>query len=75
MSRILELLKNEKVEWKNLGDIGIFYGGITGKSKGDFINGNKKFITYKNVFTNPELNINIQFGVMSISMKMRNKEH
>ena len=60
MSRILELLKNEKVEWKNLGDIGIFYGGITGKSKGDFINGNKKFITYKNVFTNPELNINIQ---------------
>ena len=39
MSRIDELLKNEKVEWKKLGDIGTFYGGITAKSKSDFING------------------------------------
>ena len=53
MSRIDELLKNEKVEWKKLGDIGTFYGGITAKSKSDFINGNAKFITYKNVYSNP----------------------
>lgn len=50
MSKIDELLKNEKVEWKKLGDIGEFYGGITGKSKQDFNDGNAKFITYKNVY-------------------------
>ena len=33
MSKIDELLKNEKVEWKKLGEIGDFYSGITGKSK------------------------------------------
>lgn len=53
MSKMDELLRNEKVEWKKLGDIGTFYGGITAKSKSDFINGNAKFITYKNVYSNP----------------------
>ena len=52
MENILELLKNEKVEWKKLGEIGDFYGGLTGKNKKDFENGNKKFITYKNVYSN-----------------------
>lgn len=60
MSKIDELLKNEKVEWKKLGEIGDFYSGITGKKKDDFINGNKKFITYKNVYSNPATNLNIE---------------
>ena len=60
MSKIDELLKSEKVEWKKLGDIGKFYGGITGKSKQDFYNGNAKFITYKNVYSNPETELNIE---------------
>ncbi len=47
MSKIEELLKNEKVEWKTLGDIGEFYGGLTGKKKEDFTNGNSKFITFR----------------------------
>ena len=59
VSKIDELLKNEKVEWKKLGEIGDFYSGITGKKKDDFINGNKKFITYKNVYSNPATNLNI----------------
>ena len=33
MKFIDELLKGEKVEWKKLGEIGEFYGGITGKRK------------------------------------------
>ena len=40
------------VEYKKLGELGTFYGGITGKSKADFENGNAKFISYKNVYSN-----------------------
>ena len=57
---ILELLKNEKVEWKKLGDIGKFYGGITGKTKQDFNDGNVKFITYKNIYLNPATDLNVE---------------
>ena len=60
MSKIDELLKGEKVEWKKLGDIANFYGGITGKTKQDFYNGNVKFITYKNVYSNPATELNIK---------------
>ena len=48
------------VEWKKLGDIGEFYGGITGKRKGDFQNGNAVFITYKNVYNNLSLKIDVE---------------
>lgn len=61
MSRLEELIKElcpDGVEYKRLGEIGNFYGGLTGKSKDDFSNGNAKFISYKNVFTNPALDIN-----------------
>jgi type I restriction enzyme S subunit len=40
------------VEFKPLGDIGDIFGGLTGKSKGDFTNGNARFISYMNVFKN-----------------------
>lgn len=42
-------------EWKSLGEIAFFYGGLTGKSKHDFENGNAKYITYKNIFSNLEI--------------------
>ena len=47
------------VEWKALNDIGDFFGGLTGKSKNDFIDGNATFITYSNIYSNPSLNLNI----------------
>lgn len=53
MSKIDEMLKNEKVELMVLGDIGEFYGGLTGKNKNDFTDGNAKYVTYKNVYANP----------------------
>ena len=37
---ILELCPNG-VEYKQLKDLGVFYGGLTGKSKDDFESGNK----------------------------------
>lgn len=35
----------------------MFYGGLTGKTKEDFKDGNAKFITYKNIYSNIALNI------------------
>ena len=59
----LELLLQELcpngVEYKSLGELGKFYGGITGKSKEDFKDGNAKFITYKNIYLNPSLNLDV----------------
>ena len=55
-----ENTKNGNVKWKALGEIGEIYGGITGKKKEDFKNGNKKLITYKNVYENLSLNLNFE---------------
>ncbi|MDO7253559.1 restriction endonuclease subunit S [Helicobacter cappadocius] len=48
------------VEYKKIGDIGVFYGGLSGKSKNDFTDGNAKFITYMNIYNNLSININIK---------------
>ena len=52
------------MEYKTLGECGKFYGGITGKSKDDFVDGNSKFITYKNVYSNPALCLDVDDKVM-----------
>jgi type I restriction enzyme S subunit len=48
------------VEFKPLGEIGMFYGGLTGKSKEDFYDGNAKYISYMNVFSHIAVNTNIK---------------
>lgn len=61
MSRLEELIAElcpNGVERKSLDEIGKFYGGLSGKSKEDFKGGNASFITYKNVYANPSLDIN-----------------
>ena len=45
-------------EVKTMGALGKFYGGITGKAKADFENGNAKFISYMNVYSNIAVNQN-----------------
>ena len=60
---IQQLIKDlcpKGLEWHALGEVGYFFGGVTGKSKKDFENGNSKFITYMNVFSNPKLNIDVK---------------
>ncbi|QHB17505.1 restriction endonuclease subunit S [Mannheimia pernigra] len=57
-SIIEKLLNGAKVEWKPLGEIAEIYGGLTGKSKHDFENGNAKYITYKNIFDNIQIDEN-----------------
>ena len=61
MSRIDELISKfcpKGIPFYSLGELGKFYGGITGKSKDDFIDGTAKFITYRNVYSNSALNLN-----------------
>ncbi|MCQ2345024.1 MAG: restriction endonuclease subunit S [Paludibacteraceae bacterium] len=43
-----------------IGDEGSFYSGLSGKNKNDFVNGNAKFVTYMNVYTNVALNFDIE---------------
>ena len=59
LERLINELCPNGVEWKKLNELGTFYGGLTGKSKGDFVNGNAKFATYKNVYSNPSLDLDI----------------
>lgn len=62
MSKLQELIKQHcpnGVEYKKLGEIGEFYSGLSGKSKEDFQCGNAKFVTYKNIYSNSQLNMEI----------------
>ena len=63
MSEFFELvdrLCSEGVEWRELGSLGKFYSGLTGKSKEDFTsNGNATFITYMNVYSNLALKTDV----------------
>ena len=63
MSKLDELISlccPNGVPHKTLGELGKFFGGLTGKSKDDFTDGNAKFITYKNVYSNPALQIDVE---------------
>ena len=76
MSQLEELLQTlcpDGVEYRELGDVGKFFGGLTGKSKEDFQNGNRKFISYMNVYKNPSVDITAQ-DFVSINPDERQNE-
>ena len=75
MSRLEELIQQycpDGVEYKKLGELGVFYGGLSGKTKDDFSNGNAKFISYKNVFYNLSLNIDTDERVKIVEGEKQN---
>lgn len=66
MNKIEELIEKfcpDGVEFTEIGNIGLFYGGLTGKSKSDFQDGNAKFVTYMNVFSNIAIKTDIDIFV------------
>ena len=76
MSKLDDMIKQlcpDGVEFVKLGEVGQFYGGLTGKSKSDFTNGNAKFITYMNVYTNSSINTNINDFVRIEKGEKQNK--
>ena len=58
------------VKWDELG---YFFGGLTGKTKADFCEGNEKFITYMNVFYNVIANPNDLCPVQIAPSEKQNK--
>ena len=50
------LLTRGKVEWRTLGEVAEFYNGLTGKNTHDFEIGNARYVPYKNIFDNIEIN-------------------
>lgn len=64
-----KLLDDAPVVWKPLGEIAEIYGGLTGKNKSDFDGGNAKYITYKNIFSN----IDVDFSALE-SVKVSDSE-
>lgn len=59
LEQLINELCPDGVEYKSLGELGEFYSGLSGKLKDDFSNGNAKFITYMNVFSNLSLKIDV----------------
>ena len=53
-----KLLDGAEVEWKTIDEISSIYGGLTGKGKADFENGNAFYVPYKNIFNNIEVDFN-----------------
>ncbi len=60
LNELIHTLCPDGVEYESLGKLGKFYGGLSGKAKDDFTDGNAKFITYKNVYSNPALQIDVE---------------
>ena len=60
------------VEWKTFDELGVFYGGLSGKNKDDFKEGNAKFITYLNIANNPALRLDIEETVKIGSNEKQN---
>jgi len=58
VSFIEKLLDGVEIAWKPLGEVAEIYGGLNGKSKSDFEDGNAKFVTYKNIFANIDVDFN-----------------
>jgi len=55
VSKIDGLIKEfcpKGVEFKELDELGFLYGGLSGKSKDDFKDGNARYITYMNIASN-----------------------
>lgn len=55
--KLLSFNKIGGVLWLTMNEIGTFYSGLSGKSKEDFQDGNAKFVTYKNIYSNPQLDM------------------
>ena len=50
---------NDNWETKILGNLGFIYGGLTGKTKSDFSEGNASYVSFMNIMSNPIIKCNI----------------
>ena len=60
MSRIDELIAEhcpDGVEYRQLSELATTVSGLTGKTKADFSDGNARFVSYRNIFANPSVDL------------------
>ena len=60
LTKLINELCPNGIEYRRLIELGNFFGGLTGKSKEDFKNGNANFISYVNVFNNPAIRLDLE---------------
>lgn len=58
---------------KTLGEVGKTYGGLSGKSKVDFSDGNSKYIPFMNIMSNPKIDIEYLDSVYIKPNEIQNK--
>ena len=73
IEKLIAELCPDGVEFRELGALGSFYGGLSGKTKEDFQNGSAKYISYMNVYTNPSVNLDIVDYVHVAACEKQNK--
>ena len=61
--------------WTTMGEVGYFFGGLTGKTKQDFGRGQSKFITYMDVFHHPGLQTGGSGDVLILDREKQNLVH
>ena len=61
---LVNTLCGKSIQYHRLSELGVFKGGLSGKDKNDFINGNKRFISYTNVYNNPSVRIDLDDKVL-----------
>ena len=73
IDKIIQDLCPKGVPFKKLGEIGTFFSGLSGKSKNDFKEGNAKFVSYMNVYSNPAISLDINDYVKVLPNEKQNK--
>jgi type I restriction enzyme S subunit len=73
IEKLISELCPDGVEFGELGELGEFYSGLSGKSKADFSDGNAKFVTYMNIFSNIAVDTNIDTLVKIDKNEKQNK--
>lgn len=63
------------VEFRPLGELGTFFGGLTGKTKKDFGTGSAKYIPYGNIFANGRTDLAATEPVSVGSHERQNQVH
>lgn len=75
MSRLNDLIEKlcpDGVEYRALSELGYFYGGLTGKTKSDFSNGNCFMLPYTNIFNNISVNVK---SVVTVNVEENEKQN
>lgn len=62
--QLLDFRESAGVHWAPMGELGLIFGGLTGKSKADFSDGNARFVSYVNVFNNMTVDLTAEDSVL-----------